>query len=165
MAGISTAIDSTQPLYTQGEVGLSSPQERVSLNLYWKQDGDSYELNLSSFLGGNILNLKVTPQGAILTDDDDNVYHGVSADRLIFHLTGYYVPVDQMKDWIKGIPTGADRYQLNTLNRLASLNKEQSWQVNYSAYGMVDKLAVPHNIQLQRETTKIKIIIDEWEIK
>lgn len=149
----------------KGKLAYISPQDRVSLNLYWKQEGDSYELNLSSFLGGNILNLKVTPQGAVLIDDRDSVYHGTSANRLIFHLTGLYVPADQMKNWIKGLPTGADRYQLSALNRLASLNKDQSWQVNYRAYQMVDKLALPQNIQLQQEKTKIKVIIDSWEIE
>lgn len=149
----------------KGKLAYISPQERASLNLYWKQEGDSYELNLSTFLGGNILNLKVTPQGAVLIDDRDSVYHGSSADRLIFHLTGFYVPADQMKNWIKGLPTGADNYQLNALNRLASLNKDGSWQVKYRGYQMVDRLALPQNIQLQREGTRLKVIIDSWEIE
>lgn len=149
----------------RGKLAYLSPKDRVSLSFYWKQDAENYELNLSSFLGGNVLNLKVTPQGALLTGEDDKIYQGTSANRLIYRLTGLFVPADQMKNWIKGLPTGADHYQLDMFNRLDNLTKDKSWQVKYRAYQLTEKMVLPQDIQLLQDKTKIKIIIDTWEFK
>ena len=149
-----------------GKLGYISHKNRVSLNFHWKQNSQGYVLRLSTFLGGNILQLTVNAQGAFLVDDKGKTHYGHSAGDLIYQLTGLVVPVDQIKDWIKGLPTGADNYQLDAFHRVQTLNKDQQWTARYSRYQNTDKMVLPKDILLQQmnNKTKIKIMINTWEL-
>lgn len=128
-------------------------------------------LRLSNFLGQTVLNLQVDEQGARVETYDDQIYRDQDAQSLIRNLTGLDIPVEQLEDWILGLPTQATHYELNEQNTLATLTKLAStaeWQVEYQRYKAIEwqhqPIPLPDKLKLQQNKTSIQLVISQWTL-
>jgi len=148
-----------------GKVAVITPEKRHSLNIYWQQNGDNFHITLTSFLGATILDLKKTAIGTKIIDDQGDVYFGGNSQALIRQLSGLALPIEALQQWIKGNPTNAI-YLLNKHNQLLSLTGQDSknghWSVDYSNYKHIQKISLPHSLQLNRQNLRIKFSIQKW---
>ncbi|UJF18804.1 lipoprotein insertase outer membrane protein LolB [Vibrio sp. SS-MA-C1-2] len=165
-----------------GKIGYISPEERVSLQFEWQQqDQDTYQLRLSTFLGGTVLKLNVTPHKVTLVDREGKTHIGQSASLMAYQLTGLILPIDEMKDWIKGLPTGTNQYSFNEQQLIKQLNKEinsRQWQLTYNHYQTIHlantdldptdfktgTIQLPQNMVLSQNKQKIKFVINKWNL-
>ncbi|EGA66537.1 lipoprotein insertase outer membrane protein LolB [Vibrio brasiliensis] len=161
-------IDSYQ---AAGKLGYISPEQRQSLNFQWSHSATLTHLRLTTFLGQTALNLKATPQGAVVETYDDQSYSAPTPQALIQRLTGLNIPVEQLNDWMLGRPTQADDYQLSPTNTLASLTKQvglQTWQLDYLTYQDVQyagtALPLPKKIKLTQGSISITLFISNWNL-
>ena len=159
-----------------GKLAYISPQQRQSLNFQWKHSDQLSSLRLTTFLGQTALNLTITPQGAKVVTYDDEIFTGESATQLVYSLTGLMIPIDHMPQWLLGLPTGADQFQLSETNTLASLNKQvglRQWQLEYRAYkemtdlvknSNLNPLPLPSKLKFTQADTTINIVVSKWKI-
>lgn len=153
-----------------GKIGYQDPNHRQSLNFILTHASNYDELKLLTFFGQTVMTLQMLPSGSMITTSDGRVSTAPQANQLINELTGFSIPVSQLPDWIKGLPTDADRTTLNESNTLASLEKNldnQNWQLNYLTYSaqmtpVKNDLMLPSQLFLQQDKTKIKIMISKW---
>jgi len=152
-----------------GKIGYISPEQRESLNFQWQKHFDKSQLRLTNFLGQTVLSLDMTANGASVETYDDQHFQASNGQQLIYQLTGLDIPVDDLQDWVLGLPTQADRFELNDTNTLASLDKSsgrQNWHVNYTRYKEFDwnndSLPLPDRIELSQDKTTIKLVISKW---
>lgn len=150
----------------KGRLGYKGKQ-RFGANLLWRTVPQADHLLLTNFLGKTLLKLDATPVSATLISHDGQTYQGTNASRLIQELTDINLPVEQMRDWLIGLPTAADTYQLNSENRVAYLAKQidqQLWQLDYNEYDNSVTPALPTRMILSQGDVRITLIINEWEI-
>lgn len=154
-----------------GKLGYISPQERQSLNFQWQKNATSSQLRLTNFLGQTVLNLAINASGATVTTYDDKIFHNVSAEALVYELTGLSIPVEKLEDWILGLPSDADAYTLGRQHTLATLDKQihqQTWHVDYTSYQAYEtptgELPLPHKLKLTQNQTKLNIVISKWKL-
>ncbi|CAH0534020.1 Outer-membrane lipoprotein LolB [Vibrio stylophorae] len=157
----------------RGKLGYinTQPKEKFSLSLYWRQQQRDYQVRLTDFMGQTRLLLEVEGGTATLIDDDDQTYVGTNAPALIWQLTGLQLPVDTLRDWLKGLPTDADDIVFDDKGRVAQLTKwhqGQHWTLVYHSYQDVvvdgQLYVLPLNLTLSHDTLKIKIAISEWQL-
>ncbi len=152
----------------KGKVALISPEQRVSANFIWEQNGDDLSLRLTNFLGTTLFKLDATPKMAVLVDGDGNRYMGRNAASLLQKLTGIALPVDEMMQWVKGLPAEKNQYTLGADNRLAYLSEnapdtnQPGWQLEYSAYDADTKSLLPAKIKMNQDQQKVNLVISEW---
>ncbi|EAR56499.1 hypothetical outer membrane lipoprotein LolB [Photobacterium sp. SKA34] len=147
----------------KGVFGYLSPEQRISLTFNWKNHGDGYQLILTKMYK-TVLNLNAEPGNVTLIDPDGKTYHGTDAAQLVKQLTGIELPLSQMRDWLIGLPTAADTYQLNNNDQVAFLAKEingQVWEMHYNTYNDQSP-ALPTQMVLNQGKLKIKIKISNW---
>ncbi|MBP2700468.1 lipoprotein insertase outer membrane protein LolB [Photobacterium lucens] len=147
----------------KGVFGYVSPEQRVSLTFNWKNHNDEYQLILTKMYK-TVLNLDAKPNSVTLVDPDGKTYHGTDATQLVQQLTGIQLPLSQMRDWLIGLPTGADTYQLNNNDQVAYLAKDingQVWEMHYNTYNSQSP-ALPTQMVLNQGKLKIKIKISHW---
>ncbi|KPA52744.1 membrane protein [Photobacterium leiognathi subsp. mandapamensis] len=147
----------------KGVFGYVSPEQRVSLTFNWKNHNDEYQLILTKMYK-TVLNLDAKPNSVTLVDPDGKTYHGTDATQLVQQLTGIQLPLSQMRDWLIGLPTGADTYQLNNNDQVAYLAKDingQVWEMHYNTYNGQSP-ALPTQMVLNQGKLKIKIKISHW---
>jgi outer membrane lipoprotein LolB len=151
-----------------GKLGFKSPELKQSLNFIWKHAPEQSQLRLTTFLGQTVLNLTMSDSGAEVTDNDGKVYRDQNATLLVYRLTGLVIPVTYMQDWLKGLPTEADGFQLQPeTDTLLSLNKQlgkQQWRLDYQSYQPINNLALPYAMNLQQAETSVKIVISKWKL-
>lgn len=159
-----------------GKLAYISPQQRQSLNFQWKHSATSSNLRLTTFLGQTALNLTITPQGARVETYDDDVFTGPSATLLVKSLTGLLLPIDHMPQWLLGLPTDADHFQINENNTLRSLTKQvgqQNWQLDYLTYREINntsssaapkRLPLPSKLKFTQADITINIVASKWKI-
>ncbi|ALP41108.1 lipoprotein insertase outer membrane protein LolB [Aeromonas schubertii] len=146
-----------------GKLAIITEKEKGSARLNWQQEGDDYRLNLTSVIGTHILELSRQSGRLTLIDRDGNRHQSQDAGDLIYRLTGWELPIDGLPEWIKGLP-GEARYTLNPDKSLASVT-DGAWQIDYQQYRDQDGYRLPHQLSLQGEGTRLKLLINEWSLK
>ncbi|KDM90694.1 lipoprotein insertase outer membrane protein LolB [Photobacterium galatheae] len=160
------ALSAISAFQANGKLGYISPEQRFTANLSWKTNTGSDHLLLTNFLGTTLLKLDSQPGRAILIDNDGKRYQGSDPAQLVLSLTHIALPINQMRDWLLGLPTDADTYQLNTENRVAYLAKQvggQLWQLDYHDYDESVSPALPSKLVLSQGDKRIKLVISRWQ--
>lgn len=150
----------------KGKLGYRGTK-RFGANLMWQTAPGVDRLLLTNFLGKTLLKLDATPSQVTLLSHDGNTYRGRDASQLIYQLTDINLPVEHMRHWLIGLPTGADTYQLDDNNRVAYLAKQigdQLWQLDYLDYDDAVTPALPRRMQLSQDTLRITLVINEWQL-
>ncbi|ENM5813497.1 lipoprotein localization protein LolB [Vibrio mimicus] len=164
-------LQQIQAYQLTGKLGYIAPDQRQSFNFQWQKSPQQLSLRLSNFLGQTVLNLRVDEQGAQVDTYDDQIYRDQDAQSLIRNLIGLDIPIEQLEDWILGLPTQATHYELNEQNTLANLTKLAStaeWQVEYQRYQAIDwqnqVIPLPDKLKLQQNKTSIQLVISQWTL-
>lgn len=150
-----------------GKLAVITPDERNSVNIYWQQSDQDFEINLSTFLGLRVLDIKKSNYETVIIDNDGNRYRSDNSEQLIHELSGMSIPVEHLQQWIKGNPTKAT-YQLDEHQQVTTLSggegSSELWSINYSDYRWVNNVNLPHKLQLTRGNIRLKFVISNWEI-
>jgi outer membrane lipoprotein LolB len=152
----------------KGKFGFRSPKQKQSANLSWLQNSDDYQLSLSTILGTSILSLQGNPQWASLKADDET-YNGASASELIWQMTGWTIPVEQLPTWIKGQSLKSDKVILSEQGWIEELQPTcincRGWTLRFTDYQAVGNYWLPHKIKLthKKNSVDVTIKINSWE--
>ncbi|MCG3883107.1 outer membrane lipoprotein LolB [Photobacterium leiognathi] len=158
-----TQLKSLTDYQAKGVFGFYSPEQRIQLTFNWKNHNDEYQLILIKMFK-TVLNLNSKPNNVTLVDPDGKAYHGTDATQLVKEITGLQLPLSQMRDWLIGLPTGADTYQLNNNDQVAYLAKDingQVWEMHYNTYNDQTP-ALPTQMILSQGELQVRIKISQW---
>jgi len=157
----------------KGKIAFITPEERNSASLFWNKFPDGQTLNLTTYLGINVL--KLTSNKNVHTIElDGSEYTESNLDNLITSLTNLTLPADALTFWIKALPySSSDEVELSNNNlpkSITSFYNNRIWTIDYSHYNPLilltkkDKVLVPHRIKVKSEDLTINIVIKNWTI-
>lgn len=150
----------------QGAFAYISAKQTLYANFNWRQTAtDNYRLLLINPLGNIELQLDVVKQQAQLTNRRGERFTGPDAQQLISQLAGMDIPLNDLRQWLLGLPGGASAVQLNPQQRLYRAQYRhhgQPWQVTIDAYSEKQMPPLPAKIELNTDNTRIKLRIDNW---
>lgn len=159
-------LDKLQTWSLAGKLAVITPDQRASVYINWKQSHVS-DIRMTNILGVSLA--KLLDDGHIARlESDGKTYQDTSADALIYSVTGWDLPVSNLKTWIKGSVKTSDQFTLNESELIASLSPRcdncEQWEINYSNYQKVSNIWLPHKINLSnaQRQTRLKITISEW---
>lgn len=156
-----------------GKIAIIPKEKRYgkkqSATLHWLQQASSFEINVNTILGINILSLESTGSGAKLSYDGEE-YIGKSAEQLINQHARLSLPVTYLPTWLKGIAVNTPYTQLKTTNtnRIQSLtfydHFAKQWTLDITNYQLVYGLSLPKKLIIENEQFKIRLIINQWHL-
>jgi outer membrane lipoprotein LolB len=155
-----------------GRFGFKGPEQKQSASLHWAQREQNYQLSLSTILGTAILSMQ-NENGFITAKADDKNYSGTNASEIIWQMTGWTIPVDQLPIWIKGQYTVNDRVIINEQGFVSQLQPGcaacQGWLITYTNYQAVEDKRLPqpwlaqrwlpHKIVMTHSLRNVQVII------
>jgi outer membrane lipoprotein LolB len=150
----------------QGKFSIQQPHEALSASLNWRQYAqDRYEIALTGPLGQGSVLLSGYPDKVIFKDAHGDVETAYNAELLLYHHTGWSLPIESLHYWTRGLPDPHYEYQytLNSQNYLAQL-KQHGWLVVYNTYQMQDGYNLPRKITLTYPETRITLLLRSWHI-
>ena len=146
----------------KGRLAYSDKKQKHSASVLWQQQQDDFLLSLHSFIGTQILALQQTADGATL-DIDDEIHRAANATRLLYQLTQWHVPVNDLSNWLKGKKNPHDDVTYSSSGWISAL-KHRQWHVEYNQYKPVDNYLLPHEIVIKGQGRTIKLRINQWTL-
>ena len=141
-----------------------------SLALRWIVKPAAYQMTGYGPFGRLIFRLRADAAGARLRTGRGH-FHGASASRLLWRLTGWRLPVAGLRFWIRGIPAPGPvaRRRLDRAGLLASL-RQNGWTIRYRRYRRTRTGRLPRLLTLTHAVTKgpgpvvVTIRINRWGV-
>ena len=163
------AVQQLEQYQTRGSFAYLSDQKKVYARFFWQQySSDRYRLLLTNPLGSTELDLNVQKNVVQLTDNQGKRYVSDNAEEMIRKLTGMAIPLDNLRQWMLGLPGEANDFKLDDQYRLNSLTYQQgkqTWTVDYQDYNDSLQPQLPSRLELKQGDQRIKLKMDNWTLK
>jgi len=163
------AVQQLGQYQTRGSFAYLSDQKKVYARFFWQQfSPERYRLLLTNPLGSTELDLNVQQNVVQLTDNQGKRYVSDNAEEMIRKLTGMAIPLDNLRQWMLGLPGEANDFTLDDQYRLSKLTYQQggqTWTVDYQDYNSDLKPQLPSRLELKQGDQRIKLKMDNWTLK
>ncbi|MBH1928982.1 lipoprotein insertase outer membrane protein LolB [Serratia rubidaea] len=163
------AVQQLNQYQTRGAFAYLSDSKKVYARFFWQQySADRYRLLLTNPLGSTELELNVQKNVVQLTDNQGKRYVSDNAEEMIRKMTGMAIPMNNLRQWMLGLPGEATDFTLDDRYRLSKLNYQQeglSWKVSYQDYNSDTQPQLPSRLELQQGDQRIKLKMDNWTLK
>jgi outer membrane lipoprotein LolB len=163
------AITQLTHYQTRGSFAYISDRQKVYARFNWLQSGpDTYRLLLTDPLGSTELDLNVRPGVVQVTNSQGKKYISDNAQVMIQKLTGMDIPLENLRQWMLGLPGDGSDYVLDDKGLLKQVNYNQGgqqWTVIYQNYLDGTKPVMPGNLELHQGNQRIKLRMDNWKLQ
>lgn len=135
-------------------------KDAIQGGFQWEESPQQLLLDLNNPMGTVLARVLVTPQGAALQYPNGAVEYASSPDALVELLLGYMIPVEGMRDWLRGQTGSAPTTDLQREDGLLSYFQQDNWRINLKRYD--DK--GPRLVQMYRtqaqQNISVRVVVD-----
>ena len=163
---LETKLNKLDNWTVSGVIGIKYNGKADSANYVYHQDGDNFSIKFYGPLGIGSIEIKGDGNKVTLIDNKGKETQADSVESLMIQQLGWYVPIEGLKSWIKGIPISdkSTNRQIGD-NNLVQILLEKGWEIDYSSYKMFDgEYPLPTKIKMTRNDLSLKIIVKSWAI-
>ncbi|MGP4123281.1 MAG: lipoprotein insertase outer membrane protein LolB [Sodalis sp. (in: enterobacteria)] len=153
---------------TRGTFAYLSKEQKVYAHFNWQQtSADCYRLLLTNPLGSTEMVLNVQAGVAQFFNNQGKRYVGEDPEMMLQKLTGMSIPLNDLRQWMLGLPGDATDLTLDARGYLRQINYNhngQCWTVTYKGYYDDAVPVLPSNLELRHDDSRIKLKIDSWSL-
>lgn len=153
---------------TRGTFAYLTQEQKVYARFNWQQNSaDQYRLILTNPLGIMEMELKVQPGVIQLINNQGKRYVSDDSEVMIQKLVGMPIPLNNLREWMLGLPGDATNFTLDARGYLHEVNytyNGQHWTVIYQSYHNDCVPALPSNLELRQGDNLIKLKMDSWSL-
>jgi len=150
----------------KGRSVISQKSEGWNVGLVWQEFDGLFQVKLQGpFAQGGAV-LKGDKNTVSLILDDGQRISSANPDALIKETLGIPLPLEALRDWVRGIPFAKEKYEkieFDQQGRIVSL-LQQGWQVDYKRYIPFKDYSMPGKIFIKKADQGLRIIILDWEL-
>lgn len=145
----------------KGRMAITHPQDSLQAKIAWQHNFESDLLVLSSGLAGTVAEIHYR-SGALLLVDGDGVAQLNDLAELKKRI-GFSPPLDYMPYWVRGLVSPKLDFE-SSLDMDGYVNSiaQNGWRVILQRYRKVGEVWLPHKISIEKESLKIKLVVDRW---
>lgn len=149
-----------------GALGVKTPKQGVTANFTWDQTRtDRYTLDVSGPIGSQHAHIQGENQQVTLQTGSGKTVSAKTPEALLTQQLGWYVPVQGLYYWVRGIPapgvvSGLERDADGRLSRL----QQAGWQIEFQRYAMYGGLMLPTKLRLQHGSLWVRLVVREWRL-
>ena len=151
-----------------GKLAVRQPSDSgTAIINHWIQDGEAYDLALSSsFLGMGSTTLKGVPGFIELTLPNGETYRSGEPEALVEAATGWQLPLENLTWWIRGLPSPASDYRLlfDDQGTLAII-RQNGWEIRYDRWQtfLSSYPALPARITALKDEKRVRLVVSDWQ--
>lgn len=152
----------------KGKLAVRQPTDSgTAIINHWIQEGDAYNLSLSSsFLGLGQTELRGVPGFIELRLPSGDTYQSTEPEVLIEAATGWQLPLNSLVWWIRGMPgpDGNFRLYFDESKTLAVI-RQKGWEIRYDRWQpFLDGLPqLPARITAVKGEKRVRLAVTEWQ--
>lgn len=150
-----------------GKLAVRQPSDSgTALINHWIQDGEAYDLALSSsFLGMGSTSLKGVPGFIELTLSNGDTYRSNNPEELVEAATGWQLPIENLVWWIRGLPApGGDFRLLFDEQDQLTILRQSGWEIRYDRWQdfLNGYPELPARITAMKGEKRVRMVIGQW---
>lgn len=150
-----------QSFALEGRFSLRHENQSTAGRLSWRYNGGKDELLLASPFGQGMAEIISDAAGVRLTTGDGQSYAAVDAEALTQQVLGYPLPLNHLRDWVRGRGAEGVFEALDSFGRPLRL-RQGVWQIDYE-YDDDDPQALPGRLFVQRDGgLELRLRIEAW---
>jgi len=162
------SLDKLDHWKLSGKLAVRQPSDSGSAIInHWIQDGEAYDLALSSsFLGMGSTTLKGVPGFIELTLPSGETYRSGEPEALVEAATGWQLPLENLTWWIRGLPSPASDYRLLFDNQgTLAMIRQNGWEIRYDRWQtfLASYPALPARITALKEQKRVRLVVSDWQ--
>jgi outer membrane lipoprotein LolB len=161
----------------KGRVGIRTEQQAESASLFWRQQGESYNIRLSGPFGAGAMIIDGDADQVVLKQRNQPDVRAANAASLLRTHTGWQLPVASMVYWMQGLASpvlGVDnsrRLERESANGreteqdlpLAMLQQGE-WHIEFQRYSRIDDTVLPSKVVISHPQLRLTIIVSQWQL-
>lgn len=143
----------------EGRLALINETDSVSGSVIWRHDEVHDDIELAGPLGQGRTRISVAAK-RVVVDDGDNarVFYG-EPDKIFAEQVGVGIPVDALKFWVLGVNDPEQAF----IEQPGGFY-QGGWLVTYREMQAVNARLLPKKIVAVKDKTRIKLIVDQWNL-
>ncbi|MEX0731052.1 MAG: lipoprotein insertase outer membrane protein LolB [Aquisalimonadaceae bacterium] len=150
---------------TSGRAAFNTEQDNASMSMQWRQTENHWVLDLRGPLGSGSVRLEGNAAGVVLRGSDGTVEEADDGQELLYRYTGYAIPVDVLRDWLRGMPSPEYDVELEMDEYGRPTELEQlGWHIRYTAWSSINGTYMPARISMEGPGIDVRASLREWEL-
>ncbi len=165
-----TAINSQTKQQWQftGKFAVKTPNDKNSAKLYWSQVDDQYDINIYTVFGISVMSI-IGDDNQVTIEQNGEVYTGANAQQLIYRLTRWHLPVNDLQQWVQGSVYNSTDSKYDSDGNFSqgtiTSNDNKQWQLTLSNYKIINNVPRPHKLLLKSGDSYFKLAMNQWKIQ
>ena len=149
----------------QGRLNIRTTEDSQTVNLYWQQSKQEFDINLSGSLGVGTVIIKGNANAVVLEKSGEEPYYASDLQEASIEWLGYPLPAQHLLYWIRGLNAPDSFYteERNERGLLATLTQE-GWQLEYDRYEQFSDIYLPGRIRMQNPDYRLTFLISRWTL-
>lgn len=149
-------------------MAVSDGQEGGQLHLLWRSQANRNELRLRSGVAGPRWRLVYDDLGAMLSGSQIEDWSGSSPASVVFEATGWPIPIEPMRQWLRGLPSVDDEILVrDRFGQIKSLVHE-GWAVEFKDYqaipvGSGRAVILPGRLEFSKPPYRVRVMTERWD--
>lgn len=158
-------LASRQHLYNQknwffeGRLAVADKKDSLSANVSWRHSANSEEIMLSGPLSQGKVMISVQAGKVIVDDGDSKQEYTGDVETVFSQQLGMAMPVAALKFWVLGLVDPAQAW-----TGQADGFSQSGWQITYKEMQQTNNQWLPRKLNVENAQTKIKLIVDQWDL-
>jgi|GEM_PF-303022 len=153
----------------QGKLGIQTEDNGGSLELFWNQQADTYQIRMIAPMGQGAVFIKGSGQRVYVKTADGKEQYSNDAEALLASDLGVSIPLAGLRDWLRGLPARGQPILVQRWDDKGQLVKlvQGNWQIEMSAYRKVAGHTLPHNFYFGRDDRpelSIHLVVRHWDL-
>lgn len=145
--------------YFEGRLAFANEAESLAASINWRHGLSEENIELIGPLAQGRISIAVRPEGVNINDGDSNRFFSGAVADIFQEQLGMNVPVDSLKYWVLGI---SDPQQSFIAQEEGFF--QQGWLVRFKEMQRVREVLLPKKLWMEKDKTRIKIIVDRWDL-
>jgi outer membrane lipoprotein LolB len=143
----------------EGRLGLINEKDSISASINWRHQPENDQIELSGPLSQGRVAIFATADKVVFDDGENSKEFTGQIDDVMSAQLGVEVPVNALKFWVLGLtePVSPFSEQIDGF-------VQAGWRITFREMQRVNNLLLPKKVNAEKDKTKIKLVIDKWDL-
>lgn len=153
--------------YISGRLGVKTEQQNGSLDIFWNQQGERYQIRLIAPFGQGAYFIYGEAGKVTIVDAKGGRHTSDNADELFAAYLGVRLPLSSLQHWLRGLPAAApQRLQWDEAGMLYIV-EQLGWRVEMARYAEASGYMLPYAFYLSRADQpelSVQLRLGQWQL-
>lgn len=141
----------------EGRLAVVNERDSVSAAIVWRHEPDSEQIELSGPLSQGRTQISIAPQAVVVDQGGGKQVYVGEADEVFARQLNVEMPVTALRFWVLGVNDPAMPFI-----EIQGGFIQDGWTVLIKEMQRLESTWLPKKIAIEKNKTKIKLIVDQW---